>query len=245
MKWFKHYSNSSEGLSLSTLWANKDYEAIAVFWRFCEIVARHGFEEGFIETNWLRIGREMGMKPTKCRRVFARISSVSLLRYEHDTDEIQRFLIPKWSEFQDFRCLKQSIKNSNMSGDIRSKNKDKRYKNLEVRNIVSTEPKDSVAVQTEKVSKDSFKDFFNEKLSSLYPQEYLDREKTKMEIWLVSNPQKNPKSQRGWTRFITGWLERGWEQYRKTLQTQAPKKKNWMEMVEEEERAKQNGENTV
>ena len=91
---------------------------------------------------------------------------------------------------------------------------------------VSTELKSiSVAVQTEKVSKDRFKDFFNEKLLNLYPQEYIDREKTKMEIWLVSNPQKNPKSQRGWSRFITGWLERGWDNYRKSLQSQKPKKK--------------------
>jgi hypothetical protein len=106
------------------------------------------------------------------------------------------------------------------------------------RKEVSTELKQvSVAVVTEKVSKDSFKDFFNAKLLELYPQDYLDREKIKMEIWLVNNPLKNPKSQRGWTRFITGWLERGFDAYRKSLATEKPKKKNWMDMVEEEENA--------
>lgn len=112
---------------------------------------------------------------------------------------------------------------------------------------VSTEPiKPSVAVVTEKVSKDGFKDFFNEKLLKLYPQDYIDREKIKMELWLTTNPQKNPKSTRGWTRFITGWLERGWDGYRKGLATEKPKKKSWMDLADEreaeEKRMKENGE---
>lgn len=107
MHWFKHYSNASEGLSLKTLWSNKDYEAIAVFWRLCELLSKHDSKDGILITSWAFIGRETGMKPSKCRRVLARISAVSLLRYEHETDEIQEFLVPKWSEFQETRGKKR------------------------------------------------------------------------------------------------------------------------------------------
>ena len=124
MYWFKHYSDASEGLSLKTLWSNKDYEAIAVFWRLCELLSTHDSRDGVLKTNFLFIARETGMKPSKCRRVLARISAVSLLRFQHDTDEIQEFLVPKWSEFQETRGKKKDKKNQIPPGDIRSKNID-------------------------------------------------------------------------------------------------------------------------
>ena len=119
MKWFKHYSDASEGLSLKTLWSNKDYEAIAVFWRICELLSTHDSKDGILTTNWSFLARETGMKPSKCRRVLARISAVSLLSFQHDTDEIQKFLVPKWSEFQETRGKKRSKKNEIVPGEER------------------------------------------------------------------------------------------------------------------------------
>lgn len=99
---------------------------------------------------------------------------------------------------------------------------------------ISVEPK-QVLVATPTVSKKDISFFINQKLLQLYPQEYLDREKIKMEIWLANNQHKNPKSDRGMVRFVTGWLARSWDQYRKGLQSNAPKEKTWQELLKEDE----------
>lgn len=58
------------------------------------------------------------------------------------------------------------------------------------------------------------------KLNTLYPDiEYVKREVVKMQIWLSANQRKAPKSKSGWSRFVLGWLERGWDKYRKGLQS--------------------------
>lgn len=49
---------------------------------------------------------------------------------------------------------------------------------------------------------------------------YTDHSWIKLELakawaWCKSNPSKAPKSD--WTRFVNGWLSRGWDNYRKTL----------------------------
>jgi hypothetical protein len=63
-----------------------------------------------------------------------------------------------------------------------------------------------------------------ERISSLYPdQEFVSREQIKMQVWLEHNPLRVPKGKRGWARFVIGWLERGWERHRKTIQTNKPR----------------------
>ena len=52
---------------------------------------------------------------------------------------------------------------------------------------------------------------------SLYSSEYIHREFSKMILWLNANPKKNNKSMTGWTTFISGWLERGWERHLRTV----------------------------
>lgn len=99
---------------------------------------------------------------------------------------------------------------------------------------VCVEPK-QVLVATPTVNKNDLTLFINQKLLELYPQEYLDREKVKMELWIANNQHKKPKSDRGMVRFVTSWLSRGWDQYRKGLQTNAPKKKTFEELLAEQE----------
>ena len=63
-----------------------------------------------------------------------------------------------------------------------------------------------------------------ERLDALYPdREFVFRESVKMQIWLEANRSKSPKSVRGWSKFVMGWLERGWENYRKTMQSSGVK----------------------
>ena len=103
---------------------------------------------------------------------------------------------------------------------------------------VCVEPK-QVLVTTPTVDKKDLSFFINQKLLELYPQEYLDREKVKMELWLATNGHKRPKSDRGMVRFVTSWLSRGWDQYRRGLQSNAPKEKSFAEIWAEEERKRQ------
>ena len=117
--------------------------------------------------------------------------------------------------------------------------------NKELSITVSSELKNSITEPTEeKLIKENFSEFLNQKIEAIYPdKEFVIREKEKMKVWLAANPKKQPKSKSGWTRFVMGWLERGWEQYRKTIATQAPKKKTWQDLVDEEEA--KNGQKSV
>jgi hypothetical protein len=100
-----------------------------------------------------------------------------------------------------------------------------------------------VSVTPPTVIKKDLSFFINQKLLELYPQEYLDREKVKMEMWLATNGHKRPKSDRGMVRFVTSWLSRGWDQYRRGLQSNASKEKSFSEIWAEEEakRIEENG----
>lgn len=59
--------------------------------------------------------------------------------------------------------------------------------------------------------------------SDTYPKEYLDLEFKKARSWIIANDHKTPRSERGWATFLNSWLNRGWDQYRKTLQSNPPK----------------------
>lgn len=55
---------------------------------------------------------------------------------------------------------------------------------------------------------------------ALYPvQGYIAREAIKAAQWCERNPRKVPRSKNGWSRFFSGWLERGWEKERKNIPT--------------------------
>lgn len=74
-----------------------------------------------------------------------------------------------------------------------------------------------------------------EKIQSIYPEEeFVRREVEKMKVWLGANQRKAPKSRSGWTRFVMGWLERGWERWRKTMPS-VPHEHNWSKFWEEVE----------
>lgn len=55
---------------------------------------------------------------------------------------------------------------------------------------------------------------------TLYPSpEYVSREAIKAVTWCDANPKKRPSSAKGWVRFFVGWLERGWDRHRQSIQT--------------------------
>lgn len=58
----------------------------------------------------------------------------------------------------------------------------------------------------------------------LYPTEWVKTELLGAYGWILENPSKKPKSD--WARFLGGWLKRGWNQHRKTIQSNPRKKKD-------------------
>ncbi len=93
--------------------------------------------------------------------------------------------------------------------------------------------------ETKTVTFSSIKPWFVEHLPQvtqrtiveLYPdKEFLKREFLKMGAWLSVNSHKSPKSARGWARFSMGWLERGWDRYRVTLQSNPTNQVKWDEV---------------
>jgi hypothetical protein len=183
MRWFKHYSDASDGLSLKTLWSNKDYEAIAVFWRLLELLSKHNSNDGVLTANWSFLSRETGMKPTKCRRVLARISAVSLVRYEHETDEIQPFLVPKWPEFQETRGKKKVKSFAKVPGEDRREKIEDRYKNIYTKDEgeISKGTDSANQVPTKKILRVS-KTVGSDKVIAVYCAEYKSRYQARPEI---------------------------------------------------------------
>lgn len=120
--WFKHFNTASQGHTLSTLWANNDTEAIALFWLLLELVSR--FEDrdsedgkrGEITISWSVLARETNWKPSKCRRVLARIAPISKIEISEKQEGYVSFLIPNWLEFQENRGQKKSKKSGKTTG---------------------------------------------------------------------------------------------------------------------------------
>ncbi len=103
-----------------------------------------------------------------------------------------------------------------------------------ISNLVGTEPKNSVPARQKKkhemvevrFSQEttiSLKQNLLKSWSDTYPKEYLEIEFKKARSWIYANDHKTPRSERGWSTFLNSWLNRGWEQYRKSLTSNPPK----------------------
>lgn len=96
-------------------------------------------------------------------------------------------------------------------------------------NIISSEPKNSVAEVTEKTKKEMVEFKISENKGFLvtkdlvkswaetYPKEFLELELKKAKNWILANEQRAPKSQ--WGKFLNSWFNNGWDNYRKTLKS--------------------------
>ena len=75
-----------------------------------------------------------------------------------------------------------------------------------------------------------------DRIQRIYPDhEFVNREVEKMKIWLEANSKKMPKSKAGWTRFVMGWLERGWERYRRGIPSAKSGEINWDKIFKSED----------
>lgn len=61
---------------------------------------------------------------------------------------------------------------------------------------------------------------------ALYESDYVEREVSKILNWLSANPKKNHRTTKGWTQFVSSWLERGWNDHLKRIGTNSKKPKS-------------------
>ena len=130
--WFKHWSNSSQGHTLSTLWANGDCEGIALFWLILELVCRYKKRDsdvGEITISWDALSRETNWKPSKCRRVLARISPVSQIEMNEKQNGYVSFLVHNWLKYQDSRGGKRLSKKE--QNPVRREKREERRENTD------------------------------------------------------------------------------------------------------------------
>lgn len=114
--YFKHFNNASQGHTLSTLWANGDTEAIALFWLLLELVSRFEDPEkgndarGKITISWSVLARETKWSRPKCRRTLLRIVPISEIEMTEHENGYVSFSIRNWMNFQENRGGKKEQK---------------------------------------------------------------------------------------------------------------------------------------
>lgn len=130
--WFKHWGEASRGHTLSTLWANGDVEGIALFWLILELVCRYKKRDsdvGEITISWDVLSRETNWKPSKCRRVLARISPVSQIELSEKQTGYATFLVHNWLKYQDSRGGKRVSKKE--QNHVRREKREERRENTD------------------------------------------------------------------------------------------------------------------
>lgn len=135
LPWFKHYNNAHEGQLIGDLLAQKEYDAVALFYILMELISRFEDPEtrGRASIPLDRIARAMNMKPSRTDRLLTRISLVSRSDLICETDEKQPrnrvFLMRNWLKFQETRGGKREAKSEQKRGrskkiEVRSKKED-------------------------------------------------------------------------------------------------------------------------
>jgi len=200
--WFKHYNNDDSEPGLVRLWDEQDYEAIAFYIKIRQLMSRFEAHDarGKLTLSWSTIARETRMKPSKARRVLARISAVSLVRTEHETSEECAFLLPNWLESQEIRDRKTSDKP--IKNHSRSKKREVRRENIEeelapaLRLALSPSATTLIGSLKKKATVQSWQ--------KEYSAKFLGEEINAAAVWLDETGESRPNT----ASFLTGWFKR-------------------------------------
>jgi hypothetical protein len=131
--WFKHWNDASTGLSLRNLWDKNDMEAIAFWWKLCELVSL--FEDrsdaqnrGKITIAMAVLRRETGWNARRLLSNLSKTMSERLIQFEMVSDESVTISVCNWLKFQETRGQKKAKKNGKNPVDDRYKIEDRRCK---------------------------------------------------------------------------------------------------------------------
>lgn len=244
MKFFKHFTDAHRGQSLQLLKRKRGFEAIGRYWALVEMCAekleKRADEEFTAEHCVFVFDKSLLMQSlgyhnhTTTLRYLDDLAVIGLCSVRDD-GETYVCSMPKLLECLDRDTKRARTERAMPAPKIKNKDKDKELdkdkeyikaddaKNLPAlaqnsAALVPFKPRDTFPIS-------NFRDFelilspaVKNNLASLYPDfDFLKREFLKMHNWLEANPKKNRKSLRGWSQFVSSWLDRGWPQYQKTI----------------------------
>lgn len=228
MKWFKHYSNVTTSNAVTEILAKTGFVGYGRYWRLLELMCEKfdGENDEKFTLNTKILQTSLGFYHLNSLRKYLQcIANVGLMSFEC-TSNVTVIYSSILLELQssDFKYDRKRRRGADAKKkDIRSNTK--KNKNISSEPMSDNSPKAPIGpIEIFKgdseiesllgdVSHSSQKRWLK-----LYPDsDFLKREFLKMFHWLENNSNRRPRSPRGKTGFVTRWLEKGWEQYRKTL----------------------------
>lgn len=106
--WFKHWNDDSHNLGLVQLWDEHNLEAVAIYFKLCQIVSRYEQHDarGQLVLSWATYCRETRTKPPRSSRLLSDCVRVGLVRCS-DANETQfKLEIVNWLKSQEVRDSK-------------------------------------------------------------------------------------------------------------------------------------------
>lgn len=225
MKWFKHYSGARRNLDdvMDKLGPHFGY---ACFFMLTEFLADiwDGHSEPVFRISRLRLANEMRTKPRQVDLILGTFRLHSGLEFSSDGNIIT-ISHPKLKEIKDEYARKSGHAPDTVrtvdTEEETDKEKDKETDSTELENSslrgaihpFQNDPEIEKALRTVLASS-------QERWIKLYHDApWIRSEILKAIGWLEVNPRKAPKN---FARFMGGWLSRGYENYRKTIQSKQP-----------------------
>jgi hypothetical protein len=121
--WFKHHVDASEGNSLSLLFAEQDYEAIAFWWWLLEQIKKwNGAGDiGKATLSHSIIKRKLGWNRTRSAKVLLKIALTFKIEVNQISDDSFEVFIPNWLKFNETRGGKREPKIEQKRGRVESR----------------------------------------------------------------------------------------------------------------------------
>jgi hypothetical protein len=210
LKWFKHYSDVEFSASLSKFEAELGFEGLGRYWRLVEFLSRQFTGNGTI----FKIERSKLRQLLRFRSWNDLESFVDHLAIIDGIDVDRSGII---YEINSPILLDLQAKDFGKSRSDRkptaAKNKNKKENKNDI--CPTAQPKVSdrqkavpLPFDWAAVSKEVKSNWLE-----LYSEDFLLGEIPKIKNWLVSRPEKNKKTPRGWIQFLSNWFSNGWESY--------------------------------
>lgn len=230
MKWFKHYTDASEGKTLQSL--NRKYGLIgeARYWRLIQLLAKqytNSSKSFYLSLETIR--QTIAVRSlTDARSFLDHLATISELIVNHSGNDCE-IIYDKLSEIKDNHTKNLQATRKSMASNLPlDKDKDKEEDKEYIYTTVDVEKSTSQAMDefsNFKISSQFTTDLVSKKVSAkhyrswvnAYPdQPWVEHEFYKAAAWLVANPKRAPKN---FARFFTSWLSRAHESQRKHIST--------------------------
>jgi len=243
LKWFKHFTDNHRGKSVQFLLDELGYFGPffkdTILEMCAEKLDKKDDRELSVDDCAFVFHRRVVESATRAKRstvvrALDAGSSANFWSYVFE-DEYIKIKCPILLDFLEYDQKKSRQRRADVTPGKRL-DKNRIEENREEKNIISSEPNTSVA-EVEKKPKPEELKYIQLKItqgvdamltqdlidswSDTYPKEYLELEMKKARSWLIDNPDKRPKTR--WGRFFNGWFDRGWDRYRKGIQSSPAK----------------------